>query len=475
MDYFPLFARLQNQPCLIVGGGEVALRKAKLLLRAGADLTVLAPNFHAELKRLAQAHSHKGGLTLHAKHFTPDVSLADYQLIVAATDDEILNAMVAQTAATAGVFCNVVDDREQSTAIMPAIIDRSPIVIAVSSGGASPVLATRIRKQLEQLFPAQFADLAKFADRWRNRVKASFGSITERRRIWQRVFDSTIAEHVLAGDEQLAAKQMEALLDGNPDTSGYAWIAGAGPGDPELLTLKTARALASADVILHDRLVSAAILDMARRDAEFISVGKEAGKPSISQAAINELLVEKVAAGHRVCRLKGGDPFIFGRGGEEIEALQAAGLPWEVIPGITAASGCAAATGTPLTHRQMARSVTLITASMADDTKHDWSRYSGADQTLVIYMAVKNLQPVCAELINNGRSADTPALIIENGTTVRQRMIRGTLTSIPADAGRAGIGSPAVLIIGHVGTISRLIEQPTQSGTDGGWADAAQL
>ncbi len=472
MDYLPLFTRLQDQPCLIVGGGEVALRKAKMLLRAGADLTVIAATFHAELTELASHNK----LTLRAEYFSPEVSFAGFRLVIAATADETLNTMVADAAEAEGIFCNVVDNLDKSTAIMPAIIDRSPIVIAVSSGGTSPVLATRIRKQLEQLFPARFAALANFAGQWRDAVKATFESVNERRRVWQEIFEGPVADHVLAGDTQAAEQRMEDMLAGEADTTGYAWIAGAGPGDPELLTLKTARALAAADVILHDRLVAPAILDMARRDAEFISVGKQAGQPSVSQDDINALLVEKVAAGQRVCRLKGGDPFIFGRGGEEVEALQAAGLPWEVIPGITAASGCAAATGTPLTHRQLSRSVTLITASTADDAEHDWARYNGEDQTLVVYMAIRNLQRVCSSLISAGRAADTPALVIENGTTVRQRMIRGTLDNLPEEAVQAGVRSPAILLVGQVAELSRLVQQPLPEQDDrDGWADTAQL
>jgi len=338
MEYFPLFTRIKGYPCLIVGGGVVALRKTRLLLKAQADITVIAPEIHNELARL---HEHDK-LLVRQESFLANTPVDHFRLIVAATDNPALNQQVAAAAEAAGVFCNVVDDRALSTAIMPAMVDRAPLIIAVSSGGESPVLATMVRQQIERTFPPAFATLARFAGAWRATVKQRITDLSQRRRFWQTVLAGPIATQVLNGNLDAAGQNIEAELAGNTTQTGIAWIVGAGPGDPELLTLKAARVLASADIILHDRLVAPAILEFARKDAEFISVGKQAGKASISQAEINRLLIQHVAAGKRVCRLKGGDPFIFGRGGEELEALAEAGLPWQVIPGITAASGCAA-------------------------------------------------------------------------------------------------------------------------------------
>jgi uroporphyrin-III C-methyltransferase/precorrin-2 dehydrogenase/sirohydrochlorin ferrochelatase len=471
MDYFPLFVRLKDTPCLVVGGGEVALRKVKPLLRAAAQITVVAPAVHSELAALGAA----GDITIQVKDFNP-TEVSGYRFIIAATDDTLINRSVATAANNAGVLCNVVDDRALSTAIMPAIVDRSPLLIAVSSGGESPVLATRIRQQLERMFPPALADLASFAGEWRTTVKNRFKTIAQRRRFWQTILDGPAARQVLAGNQAAAEQSIKAALAEQPVAEGFAWIVGAGPGDPELLTLKAARALASADIILHDRLVAPAILDMARKDAEFISVGKQAGKPSIKQADINTLLVEQVSAGKTVCRLKGGDPFIFGRGGEEIEALNAAGLPWQVIPGITAASGCAAAAGVPLTHRNVARSLTIITAFTADESDPNWQSLCHAEQTLVFYMAVSKLQHICTNLIAAGKAGDCPALIIENGTTERQRMIKGTLDTMATHATNARVESPAVLMVGPVTELANIAshEDMTSFGNEI-WSAAANL
>ena len=471
MDYFPLFVRLKDARCLVIGGGEVALRKTRLLLRAEAAITVIAPEIHDELAKLAKL----GDLDFLRAQFEPAALREDYRFVVAATGDAAVNQQVATAAAQAGVFCNVVDDRELSTAIMPAIVDRSPILIAVSSGGESPVLTTRIRQQLEHLFPHNLGKLANFAGEWRNKVKARFRTIQERRHFWQRILEGPVGGQVMTGNIEAAVKGIEAEIAGKRTMEGFAWIVGAGPGDPELLTLKAAKALGSADTILHDRLVAPTILELGRRDAEFISVGKQAGKASISQEEINALLVEKVAAGNQVCRLKGGDPFIFGRGGEEIDALETAGLPWQVIPGITAASGCAAEAGAPLTHREMARSVLFVTASNADDADPDWEAISKAADTLVFYMAVGKLAHVCANLSAAGKGADCPALLIENGTTDRQRMIRGTLDTLASLADKAQAKSPAVLLVGPVTELARLASGNDLDEQAGLWAPVAKI
>lgn len=471
MDYLPLFVRLKDSPCLVVGGGKVALRKVKLLLRAGAQVTVVAREVHAELAQLAAT----GNIVCRLENFNP-AAANRYRLIVAATNDPSINQSVATAAAQFGVFCNVVDDRTLSTVIMPAIVDRSPLIIAVSSGGVSPVLATRIRQQLECLFPPALADLARFAGEWREAVKKRFVSLAQRRRFWQQLLDGPIALQVMAGDMTKARVNIESAIAEQPVTEGFAWIVGAGPGDPELLTLKAARVLATADTILHDRLIAPSILNLARKDAEFIAVGKQAGRPSISQDEINALLVERVVAGKTVCRLKGGDPFIFGRGGEEIAALDAAGLPWQVIPGITAAAGCAAAAGVPLTHRHVARSVTFVTAYTADETEPDWPSLCHSDQTLVFYMATSKLEHICNSLMAAGKSGDCPALLVENGTTDRQRMIRGTLNTLPSRTANVQVKSPAILMIGPTMELVKIIaDNDSDPLVDDNWAPAASM
>ncbi|MGI9290733.1 MAG: siroheme synthase CysG [Gammaproteobacteria bacterium] len=471
MRYFPLYLQLKDSTCVIVGGGEVALRKARLLVRSGTAVRLIAPELHPSLADFALEHSIEHvAETFNEVHLEPGT-----KLVVAATNNRETNQSIAHAASAAGIFCNVVDDRELSTAIMPAIVDRSPLIISVSSGGESPVMTTRIRQQLEQLFPPSFGKLTEFAGNWRKRVSEKLSNNNERRRFWQKTLEGEIARRVLSGDEQAAAAILQQKLEQiGPDlSSGFAWIIGAGPGDPELLTLKAARALARADVIMHDRLVSPEILDMARRDAEFISVGKTAGRKSISQQDINALLVEKVSAGLEVCRLKGGDPFIFGRGGEEIEALQDARLHWQVVPGITAANGCAANASLPLTHRNVSRSVMFITASTAENAEHDWEAISKAADTIVFYMGVNKLEYISNGLRKAGKANEHPVLLIENGTTDRERMIRGTLSDICSLADAAGIVSPAIIIIGEVTELANLSQEAFERQPQHKWAQAA--
>lgn len=449
MDYFPLFARLTGATCLVVGGGPVALRKVRQLLRADASVEVIAPRALDELQVLAG----DGVIKLRQQSFA--ASMVDTQLlVVAATDDPHTNALVAAAAAEANCFCNVVDDRELSTAIIPGVVDRSPLLIAVSTGGESPVLTTQIRQQIEAQLPESIARLVEFAGAWRSKVKAAFSDPDDRRRFWQDALEGTVAQQIMAGNEDGARATMENALRDQPTRTGEAWIVGAGPGDPELLTLKAARLIGSADIILHDRLVSPGVLEFARKDAEFIPVGKQGGKVSVDQQTINDLLVEHVNLGKRVCRLKGGDPFIFGRGGEEIEALEAAGLPWQVVPGITAAAGCAAAVGLPLTHRNVARSVVYATAHTADGAEPDWPSLGKNGQTVVFYMALSKLEFVCTNMLKAGHAADLPALLIAHGTTTQQHSIRGTLTNLAELVSKAEVESPALLIIGAVSNLA---------------------
>ena len=450
MDYFPAFLKLDGKPCLVVGGGAVALRKARMLLAAGAALTIVSPEIvPALLKMRTDAQS----LSLVRRRFRK-TDVEGKWLVVSATGDPAVEREVAAAAEQYRVFCNAVDDPQNCSYITPAIVDRSPIIVAVSTGGSAPLLARKIRAQIEALLPAQLGDVASFAGRWRDRVLATLADARARLRFWEKFFDGRISTEVLTGRGDVAANLAAELLEnsaGDQHGRGEAWLVGAGPGDPGLLTLRAMQIMQSADVILYDRLVSSDVLGLARRDAKLISVGKTPGCSVNSQEEINELLVRLVAAGNRVCRLKGGDPFIFGRGGEEAAALQAQGLPCYVVPGITAAVGSAAYAGIPLTHRDVAQAVVMLTAHGKDSVDNlDWPSLARDRQTLAVYMAVRRFPDLMQQLIKHGRAADTPVAIIERGTTPQQRVIRGTLGQLTLLAEAHRIKAPAMLIIGEV-------------------------
>jgi uroporphyrin-III C-methyltransferase/precorrin-2 dehydrogenase/sirohydrochlorin ferrochelatase len=392
-------------------------------------------------------------IRLHQRRFRPD-DVCGQWLVVNASGDPAVAAEVARAADDARVFCNSVDDLDRCSYIVPALVKRSPLLVAISTGGAAPVLARRLRAHIEALLPADLGRIAALAGRWRDRVARAFEDGSARRRFWERLFDGRLEAAWANGGEVNAALLLAADLARGTDAEdvrGIAWLVGAGPGDPELLTLKALQAMQVADVILHDRLVSKEILELARRDAECISVGKSPGCKDNSQSSINALLVGLVASGKRVCRLKGGDPFVFGRGGEEAEALAEAGLPYIVIPGITAALGCAAAAGIPLTHRDAAQSLTLLTGHGRDavDTI-DWAALARGRQTLAIYMGVRRFPDLMRQLIRHGRPADTPVAVIERGTMPGQRVLRGTLGQLPMLAAAHRVEAPALLIVGEV-------------------------
>ena len=448
MQRLPVFLNLHDKPCLVVGGGDVAARKVGLLQRTGAAVTVLAPTVTAALQRQIDSEQ----LTHIARVYGADV-LAEYWLIVAATDEQVLNHRIAADCTTAGRFCNVVDDNAASSFILPAIVDRSPVLVAIGTEGNAPVLAQQLKTQIEAWLPARIGELASQAGRWRELVKKRFTSVAERRRFWQAFFRGPIAEHLLAGRQAAAEKAMRAHLVSAAATpvarDGEAWIVGAGPGDPDLITLRGQQLISRADVILYDRLVSKPILDFARKEAELIFVGKRAGSQVMSQDEISALLVRLVRAGNRVCRLKGGDPFVFGRGGEEALALADAGLPFQVVPGITAALGCAAYAGIPLTLRGVSGSVTLATATLDDELGPDWPNLLNAGHTLALYMGVHAIADVGAQLLRRGVSADLPVAIVENGTTAEQRTLITSAAALAADAEAANIVSPAMVFIGE--------------------------
>ncbi|WP_176508844.1 MULTISPECIES: siroheme synthase CysG [Pseudomonas] len=447
MDYLPLFHKLQGGRVLVVGGGEIALRKARLLADAGAALRVVAPDIDGQLAALAREG---GGEVLVRGYQAGD--LVGCRLVIAATDDPGLNAQVSADAQALSLPVNVVDAPALCTVIFPAIVDRSPLVIAVSSGGDAPVLARLIRAKLEAWIPSAYGELAGLAARFRHKVKSLYPDVNQRRGFWETVFQGPIAERQLAGQGAEAERLLQAMVEGAPvQQGGEVYLVGAGPGDPDLLTFRALRLMQQADVVLYDRLVAPAIIEMCRRDAERIYVGKRRADHSVPQDQINRLLVDLAQQGKRVLRLKGGDPFIFGRGGEEIEELAEHGIPFQVVPGITAASGCSAYGGIPLTHRDYAQSVRFVTGHLKDGTSNlPWHDLVAPAQTLVFYMGLVGLPTICAELIRHGRAASTPAALVQQGTTRNQRVFTGTLADLPELVARHEVHAPTLVIVGEV-------------------------
>ena len=447
MEFLPVGLKLTDAPVILVGGGAVATRKARLLLRSGASLTVVAPAIDRELEQLLAEH---GGVWQQAGYRKLD--LHGRRLAVAATSDPEVNEQVYRDATALSIPVNVVDRPEFCTFVFPALVDRDPVMIAVSSGGRSPVLTRILRRRIEALVPAAYGRLAGFAGRFRQRVRDALPADAPRRQFWEEVLEGAVAEAVLAGREARAEQLLMRRLTEAGDTAvGDVALVGAGPGDPDLLTFRAARALQRADVVLYDRLVSAEIVDMARRDARRIYVGKRRSDHSVPQPQINQLLVDLAREGKRVVRLKGGDPFIFGRGGEEIELLAAQGIPFQVIPGITAASGAACYSGIPLTHRDYAQSVRFVAGYLkGDHVEHDWSALQSDTETLVFYMGLLGLPEICAQLQAHGRSPDTPIALVERGTKREQRVLVGTLGTMVDIVAREKPAAPTIIIIGKV-------------------------
>ena len=450
MDYLPVFLRVKSQPVLVVGGGSVALRKALWLLKAGAQVSVVAPHIVPELEQRAAA----GELTWLDAEFTP-AQLHGAVAVVAATGERAVNAAVSHAARELRVPVNVVDDAELSTFIFPAIVDRSPVLVAVSSSGTAPVLARRVRAQIEALLPGRLGALAHFMGAQREALRRALAPAA-RRPLWERIADGAVATRVLAGDAAGAAAALAREVRGARLTSsapgaplGEVYLIGAGPGDPDLLTLRALQLLQQADVILYDRLVSPAVLERARRDAQRIFVGKECGAPD-RQQHIHQLLVRLAGEGRRVARLKGGDPFVFGRGGEEIEVLAAHGIPFLVVPGITAALAAAAAAAMPLTHRRLAHGVTLLSGHPLEGRPEEWRAYTDPHHTLVLYMGVAQLPRIVARLRAAGASAAHPVAIIEHASLPGQRILRSTLEAVVALAAERRVQPPALLIAGNV-------------------------
>ncbi|MEI2265738.1 siroheme synthase CysG [Erwinia sp. CGal63] len=444
MDYLPLFADIRNKPVLVVGGGDVAARKIELLRRAGARVQIAARALCEELTALKES----GEVEWIASDYQ-SAQLDQVYLVIAATDDSELNSRVFDDASERRLFANVVDDQPKCSFIFPSIVDRSPLVVAISSSGTAPVLARLLREKLEALLPGNLGQMAALAGSWRDRVKERLTKMSQRRRFWETAFNGLFASQVAAGNLVGAEQTLADQLD-NPEASqGEIILVGAGPGDAGLLTLRGLQVMQQADVVLYDHLVSDEILDLVRRDADRICVGKRASAHSVPQEETNRMLVELAKKGKRVVRLKGGDPFIFGRGGEELQAAVEAGIPFQVVPGVTAAAGATAYAGIPLTHRDHAQSVLFITGHCrADGEGLDWPSLARARQTLAIYMGTVKAAEISAQLIAHGRDAQTPVAVIGRGTRQDQQVLTGTLQELEQLAQRAP--TPALLVIGEV-------------------------
>jgi len=448
MDLLPIFLNIKNKKCVVVGGGEVAFRKATLLLRAGADLHIVAPLVSDELRKLRVDRD----CTITLKKFE-EADLNDAVLVVAATDDLEINERISVIASKLNIPVNVVDQPHLCSFIMPSIVDRSPIVVAISSGGTSPILTRKLKELNETMIPGRIDKLAELLGSFRGRVKNEIDDFSERIRFWENVLDSEIPELVYNGQNDEARSALDNWLT-NPQSDrvgGEVYLVGAGPGDPDLLTLRALRLMHKADVVLYDQLVSPEILLKLRPDAQKIYVGKRSADHAMPQETINEMLVRLAKEGKRVLRLKGGDPFIFGRGGEELESLAAAGIPFQIVPGITAASGCASYAGIPLTHRDYSQSVRFLTGHTKDGrVPLEWDILVKEQQTLVFYMGLAGLPFICDQLLKHGMSSTTPAAVIQQGTTQNQKVVVGSLDRIAGLAVEKEIQAPTIIIIGEV-------------------------
>jgi len=468
---YPLFLNLAGRPILVVGGGEVAARKVLPLIECGAEVRVGAPALNEALQKLKA----EGRISHLEGEFQPHW-LDEVFLAIAATDEVEVNRAVAEEGAARRLWVNVVDDTELTRVQVPAVVRRGPLTVAISSGGAAPVLARQLREKIEQSVDESFGQLAELLRILRGRIRARFPHVPSRRKFMETLWPGEVGELLRAARFDAArARLIELIEAGEPEGSreGFVSLVGAGPGDPGLLTLKGQRRLQEADVILHDRLVSRAVLELARRDAQFIEVAKEAGTHHTTQEGIHALLLEHARQGKRVVRLKGGDPFIFGRGGEELEHLRAHGIAYEVVPGITAALACAAHAGIPLTHRDHAQSVRFVTAHCRNSIDAlDWRALAQEKQTLAVYMGVSGLDTLRERLMAHGRRGSTPAALIENGSRAEQRVIHCDLDSLPETAKREAVKSPALLILGEVAALGRTL---AWFGADAAGAEPAQL
>jgi uroporphyrin-III C-methyltransferase / precorrin-2 dehydrogenase / sirohydrochlorin ferrochelatase len=448
MQSLPIFINIKNRHCVVIGGGDVAMRKVTMLLKASAAITLVSPDVCHELQTLVDTHKIK-----HLKTTFEPSHVDGACLVVAATNDEAVNEVVSVSAKAANIPVNVVDSPALCTFTMGSIIDRSPIVIAVSSEGNAPVLARYIRAKIETMLPAAYGRIATIAGEFRNQVKAKFKTTQARRIFWEGMLQGPLVERVLSGQEQAAREFLKESIQqaDNTKKQGEVFLVGGGPGDPDLLTFRALRLMQQCDVCVYDKLVSPEVMELVRRDAELIYVGKARDQHTMPQEDINNLLARLALEGKRVLRLKGGDPFIFGRGGEEIETLMQNGVPFQVVPGITAANGVSSYAGIPLTHRDYSQACLFITGHLKDGSLDlDWDAIMRPNQTVVIYMGLVGLAEICEQLIAKGISAKMPIAIIQQGTTQRQRVVTGTLSDIAEKVVLAQMKPPCLTIIGEV-------------------------
>ena len=444
MEYLPIFAEVKDRPVLVIGGGEIAARKITFLLRAEAKVQIVAETLIPELAEKVEREEIQWRATVFEEQ-----QLDDVFLVIAATEDDELNQRVYVAANARYRLVNVVDNQALCSFVFPSIVDRSPLLVAISSSGKAPVLSRILREKIEALLPTNLGRLAETASYWRHHIKTHLKTTAERRRFWERVFTGRFASLMLAGNKDEAEKALEDELLQPEKRPGEIILVGAGPGDAGLLTLRGLQALQQADVVFYDNLVTPEVRELVRRDAETICVGKSAAGVSVPQQEINRLLLEAAKTGKTVIRLKGGDPFIFGRGGEELQAAAAAGIPFQVVPGVTAAAGVTAYAGIPLTHRDYAQSVTFITGHFgAENSPLDWARLAQSGQTLAIYMGSLKAAEISAQLIANGRGGDTPVAVISRGTRADQQTKTGTLQQLENLAKDAPM--PALLVVGEV-------------------------
>ena len=448
MEFLPLFLNIREQHCVIVGGGEVALRKAILLIKAKANLSLISPQFISQLQDLSE----EGRCKLLQEEFVAE-QLEGASIVIAATNNKNTNARVAKAADKKNIPVNVVDQPELCSFIMPSIVDRSPVVVAISSSGRSPVLTRKIKELNETLISNREGQLAELLGAFREKIRNKYPDFIERVKFWESLLESEVTELVYSGNEGAAIQLIEDKLKQSDQTEaiGEVYLVGAGPGDPDLLTLRALRLMHKADVVLYDRLVSQEIMDKLRPDAEKIHVGKASSNHPVEQETINEMLVRLALSGKRVLRFKGGDPFIFGRGGEEIESLSKANIPFQIVPGITAASGCASYAGIPLTHREHAQSVRFLTGHLKDNTLNlDWANLIQEQETLVFYMGLLGIKTICEQLIDHGMDAEMPIAVVQQGTTKTQRVVTADLKTMPAVVDTEKLKAPTIIIIGRV-------------------------
>lgn len=448
MQALPIFINITKRRCVVIGGGDVAARKVTMLLKANAAVVLYSPKLCHELSDLVNAEK----ITHINANFEP-TQLKGACLVIAATDDEAVNTAVSLAAKALNIPVNVVDSPALCTFTMASIVERSPIVIAISSEGNAPVLARYIRTKIETMLPASYGRIAEIAGEFRDKVKAKFATTQQRRIFWEGVLQGPIVERILSGQEDLARKALNDVLSDKADLKhhGEVYLVGGGPGDPDLLTFRALRLMQQCDVCVYDKLVSPEVMELVRRDAELIYVGKSRDQHTLPQEEINELLARLALEGKRVLRLKGGDPFIFGRGGEEIETLMQRGVPFQVVPGITAANGVSTYAGIPLTHRDYAQACLFITGHLKEGSLDlDWIAMSRPRQTVVIYMGLVGMEKICEQLIVHGVSPDMPAAVVQQGTTQKQRVVVAKLKDLADKVKLAEIKAPCLTIIGEV-------------------------